>query len=264
MEKANTWTVDAHCHWSDERVFADAEREIPIMIAKGIAAFQLGGVDPREWRRQQELQRKFPRRIFCAFGLHPYFVATSTREPLEQAWQDLSSLALAADALGEMGLDFRRHYLIAGREIQTEFFARQLQLAGKLEKPAVLHIVRAHEEALRELKTAPISGMVHAFTAGPKVACRYLDLGLHLSIGAKLLHPETADLADSVRAAPLDRLLVESDCPDQPPPGQSHHDSLTVWLILRRIAELKKLPFADVVEQTRANLFALLKKEFRP
>lgn len=261
MEKANNlWTVDAHCHWSDERVFGRAKEQIHAMVAQGIHAFQLGGVSPAEWRRQLELQQKMPARIFTAFGLHPYFVAESTPAENEAAWSDLQALSGQADALGEMGLDFRRQF---AREQQQEFFQCQLRLARSLEKPVVLHIVRAHEEALHEIGT-PIAGMVHAFTANVKIARRYLDLGLHLSIGAKLLHPETADLAESVKFAPLDRLLVESDCPDQPPPGHVAHDSATVWAILERLSDLKKLPLVQVVEQTRANLLTLLKKEIRP
>ena len=264
MENANKlWTVDAHCHWSDERVFAQAPQELNNLIASGVRAFQLGGVDPADWTRQQQLQAQFPNQVFTAFGLHPYFVASQSPAALESAWIKLKVLAPNADALGEQGLDFRKRF--SQRDIQIEYFQRQLKLANDLQKPAVLHIVRAHEEALQELReTAPAQGMVHAFTAGPTVAKKYLDLGLSLSIGAKLLHPETEELQKSVRLAPLSHLLVESDCPDQPPPNQMAHDSRTVWLVLERISQLKMLPLLTVVEQTRANLFTMIKKEFRP
>jgi TatD DNase family protein len=257
------WTVDAHCHWSDPRLFDRAGWEIPRLIEAGVRGFQLGGVDPEDWRRQTELQGRFPGRFWRSFGLHPYFVASQPEEQLNRAFQQLTRESADVEALGEMGLDFRTPFLGAGKDIQTRFFKRQLELAGRLGKPVVLHIVRAHEEALHELRDHQLSGMVHAFTAGPRVAKRYLDSGYHLSIGAALLRPEAAELAKSVSEAPLERLLIESDCPDQAPPGQKAHDSATVWLVARRMAELKKLPLERIVEQTRANLLQLINRELR-
>src|SRR5665213_1986138 len=253
------WTVDAHCHWSDERIGDKAAVEIPRMLAKGIRHFLLGGVSPTEWQRQSELRDLFPDQIWRAFGLHPYFVANQTPAVLEQAWSELLNHAPALEARGETGLDFRKPYLIHGKDRQRDFFRRHLSLAAQNKKPVILHVVRAHEEALQDL--TPTEGMVHAFTAGPQLSKRYLDLGLHLSVGAKLLFAETQDLHETVRFMPLERLLIESDCPDQAPPRQTVHDSTTVWAIAERVAELKKLPFETVVEQTRGNLFRLLKKE---
>jgi len=256
------WTVDAHCHWSDPRT--DGAKLLPQMIAAGILGFQLGGVEPSEWARQSALRDQFPRHIWRAFGLHPYFVAREPRATLELAWTELQKQAAEVEALGETGLDFRKQYLTNGKDIQREFFRRHLAMASGLRKPVVLHIVRAHEEALQDLKFGPISGMVHAFTQGPKIGRRYLDMGLHLSVGAKLLFPDTQDLAETVKFMPLERLLLESDGPDQPPPGRQVHDSTTVWALNERVAELKKLPLEQVIEQTRANLLALIDRELRP
>lgn len=256
-----TWTVDAHCHWSDARLFARARTEIPRLIATGIAGFQLGGVDPEEWERQNQLSEKFPARFWRAFGLHPYFVARHSLPELESAWLTLETYAREIEAIGETGLDFRKQF---AKDNQLAFFERHLVLARIQDKPLILHIVRAHEEALHALKDASTRGMVHAFTAGPKVAKRYLDLGYSLSIGAKLLHPEAHDLRESVRFTPLERLLIESDCPDQPPPNQKEHDSSTVFAIAEKVSGLKSLAPQKVIEQTRGNLFALIGKEFRP
>lgn len=266
------WIVDAHCHWTDPRVFAQAPAELARLIQAGLRGFLLGGVDPADWDRQTELHQKFPSNVFRSFGLHPYFVAGKVPGPicgshraiLEAAFNRLHQEASKIDALGEMGLDFRRQFLPAGKDIQIEYFAKQLDLAAQTGKPVVLHIVRAHEEALAELRrvrTRATQGMVHAFTAGPKVARRYLDLGYHLSIGAALLRPETHDLHDTVAQMPLERLLIESDCPDQPPPGLKQHDSSTVWRVAERVSDLKRLPLEEIVKQTRANLLHLMQRE---
>lgn len=242
-------------------MFMRAATEIPRLITAGIAGFQLGGVDPEEWERQNQLQEKFPARFWRAFGLHPYFVARNPLPELESAWLTLETYAREIEAIGETGLDFRKQF---AKDNQMAFFERHLLLARIQDKPLILHIVRAHEEALHVLKSASTCGMVHAFTAGPKVAERYLDLGYSLSIGAKLLYPDTHDLQETVRFAPLERLLIESDCPDQPPPNQKEHDSNTVFAIAEKISELKSLAPQKVIEQTRGNLFSLIGKEFSP
>ncbi len=264
MRDPQLWTVDAHCHWSDARVFANAANELPRLIVDGVGGFQLGGVDPDEWERQTKLREQFPARVWRAFGLHPYFVATHARAALEVGWAKLERQASEPEMIGEIGLDFRKKYLEAGPQVQLEFFRRQLELAQTHKKPVILHIVRAHEEALREVSDFKVQAMVHAFTGNWQIAERYLKFGFSLSIGAQLLNVETQDLAETVRQMPLTQLLIESDCPDQPPPGVQSHDSATVWTIARRVAELKNLPLKQVVEQTRQNLLTLIKKECPP
>lgn len=190
-------------------------------------------------------------------------MARESAENVEVAWRALMTMGHAADAIGETGLDFRTQFLNHGKDVQLDYFTRQLQLSQKLDKPAVLHIVRAHQEALGVLRANPVRGMVHAFNGGPLLAQHYLDIGLHISVGAKLLYPDNRDLHESVRQIPLERLLLESDCPDQPPPGQKVHDSATIWPLNEAVARIKKLPLERVVEQTRQNLLTLLKKEIR-
>ena len=120
------------------------------------------------------------------------------------------------------------------------------------------------KEALRELAAfAGLNGMIHGFTARPSVAERYLELGYHISVGAEAVVRKIWDLQESVRQIPLSRLLIESDCPDQPPPGQSAHDSSTVWLVAEKVAELKKLSLNEVVEQTRNNFLRLINKGYQ-
>src|SRR5665213_1225938 len=136
----NSWTVDAHCHWSDERVFARTGTEIPRQVQAGIKGFLLGGVDPEEWARQTELAAKFPGRFWRAFGLHPYFIAAGDTAKLETAWTALERQADSLEAIGETGLDFRKPYLENGKDRQIKFLQQHLALALKVKKPLVLHI----------------------------------------------------------------------------------------------------------------------------
>ncbi len=249
------WTIDAHCHLSDERLFATAADYVKLQAKTNIRGFLLGGVDPADWSRQAQLKSESPGTFFTCYGLHPYFVGRSDEKTLQLALTELKKLLPSATAAGEMGLDLRSQYSANGLKHQKKWFSEQLDLAQELKKPVVLHIVRAHDPALKILEECkPIRGMVHAFNSSAKVGMRYIDLGLHLSIGAGILHELAEPLREAVQKAPLERLLIESDAPDQPPPGQTTHDSSTVWLVARKIAELRNEPVEKIVEKTRQNL----------
>jgi TatD DNase family protein len=251
--------VDAHCHLSDERLFSGRKTYIENCAGFGVNWFVLGGVKPAEWSRQLELKKEFPNKIFCSFGLHPYTISAESPAALESAFQQLKTLTSQTSLMGEMGLDFRSHIVKDREEMQREFFVRQLEWAKQSLKPIVLHIVRAHEEALKILKTNSPQGMVHAFSSSFEVAKRYLSLGLYLSLGARVLEAEHQELLKNI---PLDQMLLESDAPDQPPRGKKEHDSTTVLLLAKRVAENKGLTVERVLEKTRENAEQLLGERF--
>lgn len=252
------WTVDAHCHLTDPRIFRDADFIIREMREKNIRGFLLGGVDPEDWSRQRQLAVRWPDVVWTSAGLHPYFVAKSKPPELDIAFAELSQLCRETpaniSALGEIGLDFRSSHLEAGPEHQIFWFEKQLQLAHETSKPVILHVVRAQDPALKILAKHPVRGMVHAFNSKESIARKYLDLGLYLSIGSALLFERAEPLREAVRSAPLDRLLIESDAPDQAPPGQTSHDSSTVWLVAAKMAEVRGVTAEQIVEKTRQNL----------
>lgn len=250
-----SWAVDAHCHISDLRIFPRRKEWIARCSERGVRWFILGGVNPLEWDRQLQLHSEFPDKIFCCFGLHPYFLRDAPREDLDRAFAALPEKLAQSDFLGETGLDFRKEIVADRREWQIEFFEKQLLLAQQLDKICVLHVVRAHEEALGLLRAHPVRGLVHAFNSSWEVAEKYLAQGLYLSLGARVLNPEHSRLLENI---PLNRLLLESDAPDQPPRGLKEHDSTTLFLLAQAVADNKGLTADDVLEKTRLNLETLL------
>lgn len=276
--------IDCHAHLADPRIHAcdkssDATnthriRECEISTATvakwleenrhhGIAAVMQGGVDPEDWQRQLDLALRFPNQILPCFGLHPYFVAQNETAKCEQALALLESLLPKSWALGELGLDFRSQF--GRREHQVDFFMRQLHLARDHQKVAVFHFVRAHAEAIRILKTQPLhrGGIVHSFNSDKKTATSYLDLGFMLSIGGPALYPGNAQLLDSIAMIPIERLLLESDSPDQPPPEMAHHLNrpMSIILVAKKIGEVKKLSTKDILLETRRNFERLFEVE---
>lgn len=261
MWKLEPGYIDSHCHLSDSRVGADVAMFIARARERGVENFLLAGISPKDWQEQKALVARYSGIIPC-FGLHPYWVNAHSREECEKALTELETNLSGSFALGELGLDFRADHTTRGHEHQTYFFLAQWRLALAHEKIPVLHIVRAHDQALRLLKKEASSpALVHAFDSSWKNAKAYLDLGFYLSIGGRLLQENNRALHEAVKDMPMERMLLESDAPDQPPPQlqDQKNEPWTIVLIAERVAELKGLCPEKVLEQTRENFQRLFK-----
>jgi TatD DNase family protein len=263
--------IDAHCHLSDPRIAADLDRVLDECANHGITRFVLGGVDPKDWQRQRELDERYPGKFVRVYGLHPWWVHdliahnssrdehvaspdNSSRDEFatasatfHQAIMRLESEVAQCAALGETGLDNARDRFKHSRELQLQAFEAQLALAQKHRKPLVLHIVKAHALALETLeRRKPANGgLVHSFSGAWADARRYLDLGLTLSVSARVTYPDAADLHETVRKAPADRLVFETDAPDQPPygapvtPAGKLHTPLSLLKVVQKVSEIR-------------------------
>lgn len=224
----------------------------------GVGFFLQGGVGPEDWDRQEALVKLYPGRLGLCFGLHPYWVAAHDEDECEQALDLLAQRLHRAMALGEAGLDFRPHIMKESRERQLDIFAAQIELAEATQKPLVLHLVQAHEEALRALDmwgVPPAGGFVHSFNSSAAKARDFLNRGLYLSIGGPVSRRENEKLHQAVRECPLERLLLETDSPDQPPPeyqGTLNPPS-SLWSVAKSVAALKGMSPTEVLEIASAN-----------
>ncbi len=198
--------IDAHCHVPQSE---NPEESLSRARRAGVVAWWQGGVDPGDWETQLRLADKFPGAFVPAFGLHPWWVAEQTEATLEEAldlWEDaVRGVPLA----GEMGLDALRK----NPEGQRRAFEGQLFVAKALGKPLVLHIVRAHEEALALLESAApfAGGLVHSFSGGAAEARRYERLGLLISVGPAAAKPGHKALKAAIPSIPADHLVIETD-----------------------------------------------------
>ncbi len=268
--------TDAHTHWTDLRMTQNDQAQtdhIQIMADEKITLFMEAGVNPEGWLRQIELQKKYPENFKLALGLHPCFVAENEIQTCEEALDQLSHIIHCASAVGETGLDFRDQYtkkIIEDDLVDQQilFFENQIQLAIQCHKPLVLHVVKAHEEALKILKlwdAHQVGGMVHAFNSSFEIAQKYMDLGFIISVGTSVTYPKNKNLIDAVKKIPLEKLLIESDAPDQPPLGHDQtegnhlNSSLSVLKVAAAIAEIKGIPIETVALQTTENFKTLFR-----
>jgi TatD DNase family protein len=251
--------ADAHCHLSDERVFLNRVDWIQRAEAFGISEFYLGGYNPEDWARQRILVEEFPNRVYPIFGLHPWWVASVSENECKIAVDLLKKEAAFCFGIGETGLDFFPKIPIESHPRQIRFFKNQIEIAVQSNLPLVLHVVQAHREALSILDQysgANLRGVVHAFQADLFTASEYLKRGWTLSFGSRILFHKQKYLTETIRNTPLECMVVESDAPDQPPPGmmKGQNHSETILKVAEKISEIKDLTRDEVLIQSKNNL----------
>lgn len=253
--------IDAHSHWADSRLDNVRNSWMNQALKSGLQYTLQGGVDPEDWQRQEKFQKDFPGHVGLCFGLHPYWVAAHNEEELNVGLDLLSQQISKATALGETGLDLRPQYENSFG-LQIDAFESQLEIATVAQKPVILHIVRAFDEATRVLQlwgVPPRGGMVHSFNGSWPEAQTYLKLGLKISVGGPLLREKNEKLRQVVREIPISELLIETDLPDQP--GDHWKGQLnppeSLLSVAEEIARLKKLTQADVLHFMEQNFKTL-------
>ncbi len=207
--------VDAHTHL-DFPVF-DTDRPAVLERAQqaGITNFMLAGADPANWDRVQRMANEL--HVGCSLGIHPWWAATMSQEQIETAVQGLAGRH-DHDAIGEIGLDWAKSPQEGPeRSAQWMAFGTQLEHAIEQNYALVLHVVRAFPEVLGVLAAhdLPVAGgMIHAWSGDADYVDMAVDLGLYLSFGPRLA--SSGRIREAVRRVPLERLLLETDCPDAP------------------------------------------------
>ncbi len=232
--------------------------------AAGVRGLLLAGVDAQSWRLESALCAQHVE-LAIAYGLHPCSVAQmddatvqAELAALAKALRGEPMLLLRPHALGELGLHSGDAQTRASLLRQEQAFRAQLALACQFDLPLVLHIVKAHKEALRILRTEPLptaGGVVHSYSGSAELVPEYLQLGLHISFSGAVTYPHARRLHAAARAVPLHRLLVETDAPDQTPwlrrPAQNEPAFLAD--VLAALADLRQEPVDLLARATADN-----------
>jgi TatD DNase family protein len=196
--------------------------------------------------------------IVAVIGVHPHGAGAMTEA-------DLAALdSLAGDpkvvAIGEIGLDFYRRR--SPEEVQQQWFRRQLDLAVAQKKVVVIHTREATPVTLsiiREYRGQILGGVMHCFDGSPAEAHAFLDLGFYLSFSGPLTYPKAGALREVAKKVPLDRILVETDCPylsPQPWRGKRNEPAYVV-ATAQQLADLRSLTLDEVAAHTWANTLAV-------
>lgn len=244
--------IDSHAHLDDPRFDPDRAEVLARARSAGVKAVICVGSDFASSRRAVTLAEEEPG-LYAAVGVHPHEAAGV----VPRMWDGLRLLAGTnrVVAWGEIGLDF--HYNFSPPDVQDAVFRKQLELALECSLPVIVHDREAHKETMAILNEFPgLNGVVlHCFSGGMEMAEECLARGYYLGIGGTLTYPKNGLLREIIRTAPLDRLLLETDCPylaPQPWRGKRNEPAY-LTAVVETIAEIKGTVPEEVAAATSAN-----------
>ncbi|TBV81126.1 MAG: TatD family deoxyribonuclease [Desulfobulbaceae bacterium] len=251
--------VDTHCHLD----FPDYQADLATVLADsrqvGVHQFVTVGVDLATSRLALVLAESQPG-VYATVGVHPHHV----KEVADGDYETLRELGSRPGvvAYGEIGLDYVKEYSPAA--LQREHFALQIEIAGDLNLPLIIHDREAHADTLAILRAAgplPAGGVMHCFSGDAALAEAALDLGFYISIPGVITFKSETTLAEVVRQVPFDRLLLETDAPFLAPAplrGERNEPGFLPY-IGQKVAELKGSDLEEVAHHTTANACRLFR-----
>lgn len=249
---------DSHAHYDDTAFDTDRDALLAALPLHRVGAVINAATDPVSAERCVCMARRYPH-VYAAAGIHPEAVARATDDWLARI------AAIARDrkvvAIGEIGLDY--HYDDAApREVQREWFRRQLALAGEMNLPVIVHDRDAHEDTLSLLREYRPRGVVHCFSGSVEMMQEVVALGMYIGLGGVVTFKNAKRPAAVAAVVPMDRLLLETDAPYMSPePCRGGRcDSSLILHTAARIAELRGVSTDKLLEQTYINAERLFLK----
>jgi TatD DNase family protein len=255
--------IDSHCHLADETFSADLAEVVSRAKDAGLerALVVLEAGNPKEAAQAERVAELWPDVRF-SIGVHPHQAHQFADDPERAATAVREQFAAtpSARAVGEIGLDY--HYDFSPRDVQHAVFRAQVRLARELERPVVIHTREADEDTiaiLRDEGGGRVRGVLHCFTGTPALARAALDLGFYISLAGIVTFPKAAELRETSRGVPLDRLLTETDSPFLAPVPYrgKRNEPAHVVLVAAALAALHGLDPADLAARADANFHTL-------
>jgi TatD DNase family protein len=262
-----TSLIDSHCHIDGEQFEADRELVIARACEAGVASMlNIGTGDPNTGAFMDAVAvADSHENVFAAVGVHPH----DARLYDDRAEEHLISLINSSKkviAWGEIGLDF--YYDHSPRDVQREVFVRQICKARELDLPIIIHSRDANDETVEILRAECAredfrGGIMHCFGGTPEMALGLMEIGFLISFAGNVTFKKADDLRAAARAVPLDKLLVETDCPYLTPVpfrGQRNEPARVVETA-KFLADLYGVEFEMLARQTTENFCRLFDVE---
>jgi TatD DNase family protein len=244
--------IDTHCHLTFEGLSEDVAAVVERSKAAGVTGWITVGTDPQENQKAIELANKFEN-MYAAVGIHPHEARTVTPGTLKE----LRALAQNKKivAIGETGLDY--HYNFSSHEEQKKVFAEHLKMADELNFPVIIHCREAFDETMEILERfRDVKKVVfHCFSGSAEQAEIALDKGFYISFTGVVTFKNAEVIREAAKIVPMDRLMVETDCPymsPEPMRKQKINEPALMVHTARRLAELKGMGLADFAEAVTA------------
>ena len=243
---------DTHAHM-DDRAFDDDRGELLSRLPEaGIGLLMNPGCSLDSSRAACSLARKYSY-IYAAVGSHPDAAAEVCPEVLEE-YRALVRENPKVRAIGEIGLDY--HYEDVPREIQKEAFRAQMALAAELDLPVIVHEREAHADGMAIVREFPtVTGVFHCYSGSPEMAKELVSLGWYIGFTGVLTFKNARKALEVASSLPLDRIVLETDCPYMSPEPfrGKRNDPGKLYRMAQALASLRGLSEEDVQRITLEN-----------
>lgn len=249
---------DSHAHYTDSAFDDDRHPLLAFLPKAGVCGIINCGTDIKDSKESVLLSHKYDF-MYAAVGIHPHEASKTKNCYFAQLSELLADKKVVA--IGEIGLDY--HYDFSPREVQKRLFDEQLRLAKKFSLPVIIHNRKAHADTLEILKEHKPAGVLHCFSGSVEVLKEVLDLNMYIGLGGAVTFKNAKKVLAVAFAVPLDRLLIETDCPymaPEPHRGERCNSSL-IPFTAAKIAEIKNISVDEVLSVTARNAQRLFLQE---
>ena len=253
---------ETHAHYDDERFEEDRETLLLQMKEAGIGRIINVGATIEGARASVELAERYDF-VYAAVGVHPSDIEGLNEESF--SWLRSKAGDAKTVAIGEIGLDYYWDKEPKVQEQQRIWFGRQLELARDTGLPVIIHSREAAADTMQVMKehcAREIPGVIHCYSYSRELAEEFVRMGYYIGVGGVVTFKNAKKLVETVKAIPLERILLETDSPYMAPEPHRGTRNCSLYLphVVARIAEIKGVAEETVEQVTQENAFALFQK----
>lgn len=246
---------ETHAHYEDVKFDSDREELLASLPKQNIEYVINVGSNLETTNKSIELAKQYDY-IYAAIGVHP-----SDVEELDESSYDVLEKAAKFEktvAIGEIGLDYYWDKEPAVQAKQREWFKRQMLLAKEHNLPVIIHSRDAAEDTMRvmkEIKAEEIPGVIHCYSYSVEMAKEFVKMGYYIGIGGVLTFKNAKKLKEVAAEIPLERILLETDCPYMAPEPHrgERNSSLYLPYVVEKLAEIRNISKEEIISTTNQN-----------
>lgn len=244
---------DTHAHYNDEKFNDDRYELLSKMGENNVGLIMNSCSSLDEVPDIFDICERFPF-VYASVGIHPHEVENLKEEDIEKLIEYTKHPKVKA--IGEIGLDY--YYDFSPRDTQKKWFARQVDVAGELNLPVIIHDRDAHKDCmdiLRDHHVEKAGGVFHCYTGSVEMAREILDWGMYIAFGGSLTFKNNVRPTEVAKYVPLDRIVIETDCPYLTPVPYrgKRNSSLYVYLVAEKLAEIRGMTVEEIEQITYEN-----------
>ena len=236
---------DTHAHMDDRAFDADREELLTALPGQGIALLMNPGCSLESSRNASALAQQYDY-IYAAVGSHPD-AADEVDDAVLEEYRALCKLNPKIKAIGEIGLDY--HYEDIPRQLQLKAFRAQMALAAELGLPAIVHERDAHEDGMKVVDEFPaVTGVFHCYSGSAEMAKELVKRGWYIGFTGVLTFKKARKAIEVASAIPLERIVIETDCPYMSPePFRGRrNDPGKLYRMAEKLAEIRGLTVEEI------------------